>query len=138
MSDWVDMTNDFVRENLPESLSIKVRGSARASVTSQAHLLHARPKLKTSSILDISQDGQPSLNLVFSGFENAREDGSGGIGGLDVLGYTLTAEQVVSIGGREIQKVEEKAEDFTPTFDEGKIPLSNKEQIIYQGAYRYR
>jgi hypothetical protein len=121
MSDWVDMTNDFVRNNVPESLSLNVRGLARAALTSQAHLLHARPKFKISLTLDISQDGKPSLNLVFSGFQNAREDGSGGVGGLDVLGFTLSAEQVISFGGREIQRVEVKAEDSTPTFDEGRL-----------------
>jgi hypothetical protein len=138
MSDWVDMTNDFVRNNVPESLSLNVRGLARVALTSQAHLLHARPKFKISSTLDIAQDGEPSLNLVFSGFQNAREDGSGGVGGLDVLGFTLSAEQVISFGGREIQKVEVQAEDSTPTFDKGKINLSNQEQTIYQESFRYR
>lgn len=137
--DWIDMTNDFVRTILPGDLSINVQGSARASLTSRAHLLHARPKFKTSATLEISPGGQPSLNLVFSGFQNAREDGSGGIGGLNVLGYTLTAEQVVSIGGKKIQQPEYKIkpENFTDTFDKGNIPLSNKEEILYRGSYRY-
>lgn len=137
--DWIDMTSDFVRTNLPGDLSINVQGSARASLTSRVHLLHARPKFKSSVTLEISPEGQPSLNLVFSGFQNAREDGSGGIGGLDVLGYTLTAEQVLSIGGRKIQQPEYRIEPegFTPTFDEGKILLSNREEVLYQGSYRY-
>lgn len=137
LSDVVDYTQDFISDNVPQSLALSIKGSSRASVTSRAHILHARPKFMASANLDVGQDGQPALNLSMSSIQNAREDGTGGIGGLDINGFTLTAEQVVTLGGNEIQRVNFKAEDFNPTFDEGKINLSNQKETIYEATYRY-
>jgi hypothetical protein len=85
--EFIDLTKDFLTDRVPQDLTFTVKGSAKVAFHSEAHLLHATPKLKTASVFNIAQNERAAFKIDVSGFEDTRQENElSGIGGLDVLG----------------------------------------------------
>ncbi len=70
--DWVNLTNDFITDRLPQNLSFNIKGAAKVAFHSKAHILHATPKLRTVSSYDLQQN---SLTVTVYGTEDIRTAG---------------------------------------------------------------
>lgn len=136
--EWIDLTDEFLQDNRPSTSAITIKGSARVALTSTAYILNVTPKVKTALAFDIQQGGQPSFMIEVSGIQNTQPPEESGIGGLDVLGYTLSADLVASLAGAKEFKIGKvTAKNLTQTVGRGKIQVSNEEKTLVQGAYRY-
>lgn len=128
--DWVNLTNDFVTDRLPQNLSFNIKGAAKVAFHSKAHILHATPKLRTVSSYDLQQN---SFTVTVYGTEDTRTAGElSGIGGLDVLGYTLSAELRGSFIGRDFNFGSQTTGNILPMIDQKKINFSKEEKQLFQ------
>jgi hypothetical protein len=128
--DWVNLTNDFVTDSLPQNLSFNIKGEAKVAFHSKAHILHATPKLRTVSSYDPQQN---SFTVTVYGTEDTRTAGElSGIGGLDVLGYTLSAELKGSFIGRDFDFGGQTTDNILPMIDQKKINFSKEEKQLFQ------
>jgi hypothetical protein len=134
----VDLTKRFVTDAIPSELSFAVNASAEVAFHSTAHILRANPKLTTYLSFDIEDNGQPAFNIALKGNLNTKDEKNSGIGGLDALKYTLSANINGSFAGKDIFKLAEAASgQFVPTYDKGKITLPNEEKTLLTWSYRY-
>jgi hypothetical protein len=128
--DWVNLTNDFITDRLPQNLSFNIKGAAKVAFHSKAHILHATPKLRTVSSYDLQQN---SFTVTVYGTEDTRTAGElSGIGGLDVLGYTLSAELKGSFVGRDFNFGSQTTGNILPMIDQKKINFSKEEKRLFQ------
>jgi hypothetical protein len=134
----VDLTKRFITDAIPSDLSFAVNASAEVAFHSTAHILRANPKLTTYLSFDIEDNGQPAFNIALKGNLNTKDEKNSGIGGLDALKYTLSANINGSFAGKDIFKLAEATSgQLVPTFDKGKIMLPNEEKTLLTWSYRY-